>query len=58
MLAYRAFRQPLPATVRWLMAGVPVGLAAHGVFGLTDAVALRAKPGIFLWLLLALTAAV
>jgi O-antigen ligase len=58
VLAYRAFRQPLPATVRWLMAGVPVGLAAHGVFGLTDAVALRAKPGIFLWLLLALTAAV
>jgi O-antigen ligase len=31
MLAYRAFRQPLPATVRWLMAGVLVGLAAHGV---------------------------
>jgi hypothetical protein len=44
--------------LRWLMAGVLAGLAAHTVFGLTDAVALGAKPGIFFWLLLAMTAAV
>jgi putative inorganic carbon (HCO3(-)) transporter len=58
VLAYLAFRRPLPAELRWLMAGVLAGLVAHGVFGLTDAVALGAKPGIFFWLLLALTAAV
>ncbi|HSD83925.1 MAG TPA: O-antigen ligase family protein, partial [Anaerolineae bacterium] len=58
MLAYQAFRRPLPAMVRWMMAGVLAGLVAHGIFGLTDAVALGAKPGIFWWLLLALTAAV
>jgi putative effector of murein hydrolase len=44
--------------IRWLMAGVLAGLAAHGIFGLTDAVALGAKPGVFFWLLLALTAVV
>jgi putative inorganic carbon (HCO3(-)) transporter len=58
VLAYRAFRQPAPALLRWLMAGVLAGLVAHTVFGLTDAVALGAKPGVFFWLLLALTAAV
>ena len=57
VLAYQAFRRPLPATVRWMMAGVLAGLVAHSIFGLTDAVALGAKPGIFWWLLLALTAA-
>jgi O-antigen ligase len=57
-LAYQAFRKPLPAVVRWMMAGVLAGLVAHGIFGLTDAVALGAKPGIFWWWLLALTAAV
>lgn len=58
VLAYRAFRQPLPATLHWMMAGVLAGLVAHSIFGLTDAVALGAKPGLFWWLLLALTAAV
>lgn len=58
VLAYRAFHRPLPAGGRWLMAGVLAGLVAHSLFGLTDAVALGAKPGIFFWLLLALTAVV
>jgi putative inorganic carbon (hco3(-)) transporter len=58
VLAYQAFRQPLPTVVRCLMAGVLAGLAAHSIFGLTDAVALGAKPGVFFWLLLALTAVV
>ena len=58
VLAYQAFRQPLPAAVRWLMAGVLAGLVAHSIYGLTDAVALGAKPGVFFWLLLALTAVV
>lgn len=58
VLAYQAFHRPLPVFVRWLMAGVLAGLVAHSIFGLTDAVAPGAKPGIFFWLLLALTAAV
>ncbi len=58
MLAYQAFRRPVPVIVRWSMAGVLAGLLAHAIFGLTDAVALGAKPGIFFWLLVALTAAV
>jgi putative inorganic carbon (HCO3(-)) transporter len=57
VLAYQAFHQPLPAMIKWLMAGVLAGLVAHSIFGLTDAVALGAKPGVFFWLLLALTAA-
>ncbi len=58
VLAYQAFRQPLPVAVHWLMAGVLAGLVAHSIYGLTDAVALGAKPGVFFWLLLALTAVV
>jgi putative inorganic carbon (HCO3(-)) transporter len=58
VLAYQAFRRPLPVVIRWSMAGVLAGLVAHNIFGLTDAVALGAKPGIFFWLLLALTAVV
>jgi putative inorganic carbon (HCO3(-)) transporter len=58
VLAYQAFRRPLSAVIRWSMAGVLAGLVAHSIFGLTDAVALGAKPGIFFWLLLALTAVV
>lgn len=35
-----------------LVAGLLAGLLAHLVFGLTDAVALGAKPGVFLWAML------
>jgi putative inorganic carbon (hco3(-)) transporter len=35
---------------RGLVAGLAAGLIAHLIFSLTDAVALGAKPGIFLWL--------
>jgi O-antigen ligase len=58
VLAYRAFRMDWPVIVRWLMAGVLAGLVAHSVYGLTDAVALGAKPGVFVWILMGLTAAV
>jgi putative inorganic carbon (hco3(-)) transporter len=57
-LAYRAFRMAWPVMVRWLMAGMLAGLVAHGIYGLTDAVALGAKPGVFLWIMLGLSAAV
>ena len=39
---------------RTLALGLAGGLLAHGVFGLTDAVALGAKPGFLWWYLLAL----
>lgn len=58
VLAYRAFRMTWPVMVRWLMAGVLAGLVAHSIYGLTDAVALGAKPGVFVWILLGLSAAV
>jgi len=58
LLAYRAFRMAWPALVRWLMAGVLAGLVAHSIFGLTDAVALGAKPGVLVWVLMGLSAAV
>jgi hypothetical protein len=40
--------------MRWTAAGALAGLIAHGAFGLTDAVALGAKPGVFFWVLLTL----
>jgi putative inorganic carbon (HCO3(-)) transporter len=40
-----------------LARGLGAGLAAHFVFGLTDAISLGAKLGIFFWLALALSAA-
>ena len=57
-LAYRGFQTAASRPLRWMMAGTLAGLVAHSVFGMTDAVALGAKPGIFYWLLLALTAAI
>jgi putative inorganic carbon (HCO3(-)) transporter len=37
---------------RGLVAGLGAGLLAHTIFGLTDAVTLGAKPGVFLWAML------
>ncbi len=59
LLAYRAFRMTdWPILIRWLMVGVLAGLVAHSIYGVTDAVALGAKPAVFLWILLGLSAAV
>ncbi len=56
-LAYRTFRAADSPVMRWTAAGALAGLVAHDVYGLTDAVALGAKPGLFLWVLLGLVAA-
>ena len=40
---------------RYLALGLAGCLLAHAVYGLTDAVALGAKPGVILWILLGLT---
>jgi len=55
-LAYCVFRSDAPTSARWTAAGALLGLIAHSVYGLTDAVALGAKPGIFFWILLGLVA--
>jgi hypothetical protein len=42
---------------RWLALGIVGSLVAFHVYGLTDAIALGAKPGVAYWMLLALAAA-
>ena len=42
--------------VRYLVLGLGGSLFAHLIYGLTDAVALGAKPGILFWMLLGLSA--
>jgi putative inorganic carbon (HCO3(-)) transporter len=50
-------RLPFSApTLRSLLLGLGGGLLAHLIYGLTDAVALGAKPGIIFWMLLGLIA--
>ncbi len=46
-----------PQSWRFLVLGLGGGLFAHMLYGLTDAVALGAKPGLLLWMLLGLVAA-
>jgi len=47
---------PEMAARRYAALGLGCGLLAHLVYGLTDAVALGAKPGLVFWLLLGLIA--
>lgn len=56
-LAYKTFHAAASPLIRWTAAGGLAGLIAHDVYGITDAVALGAKPGLFFWLLLGLIAA-
>ncbi len=41
--------------MRYVALGLAGSLLAHAVYGLTDAFALGAKPGVILWILLGLT---
>jgi putative inorganic carbon (HCO3(-)) transporter len=43
-----------PHSTRMLILGMGGGLLAHMIYGLTDAVALGAKPGLLFWMLLGL----
>jgi O-antigen ligase len=52
---WRAAPSPLPT--RMLALGLGGGLFAHVIYGLTDAVALGAKPGVLFWMLLGLITA-
>lgn len=48
---------PFGSTYHWLALGIVASLVAYHVYGLTDAVALGAKPGVAYWIVLALAAA-
>ena len=52
---YHLASQVDPDALPWIL-GLAGGLIAHGLFGLNDAVALGAKPGILYWMLLGLSA--
>jgi putative inorganic carbon (HCO3(-)) transporter len=56
-LAVNTLKRTATGLQRWVTIGALAGLAAHAVYGLTDAVALGAKPGIFFWILLGVLAA-
>jgi hypothetical protein len=51
-----ANRAAVDPWLRVLARGLGAGLAAHFVFGLTDAVSLGARLGVFFWFALALAA--
>lgn len=50
----RTVDQPAVILTNTLILGLGSGLAAHLIYGLTDAVALGAKPGLLYWMLLGL----
>ncbi|HKP54383.1 MAG TPA: O-antigen ligase family protein [Chloroflexia bacterium] len=53
-LAVQAWRSSRDKLIRATVAGAGAGLLAYFVYGITDTVALGAKPGFFFWALLAL----
>jgi O-antigen ligase len=57
VLLTRVYRRGDEATHRTVASGLGVGLIAHFVFSLTDAIPLGAKVGVLFWLTLALVVA-
>jgi putative inorganic carbon (HCO3(-)) transporter len=53
-LSVQAWRSSGDKRIRAAVAGIGTGLLAYFVYGITDTVALGAKPGLFFWALLAL----
>ncbi len=52
--AVRAYRSTAHAGIQALVSGLGLGMLAHQVFGLTDAFILGTKPGVLLWVYIAL----
>lgn len=52
--ALLGYRRNTSRAWRAVIAGLAAGMVAHQVYGLTDAIALGAKPGILFWMFLAL----
>jgi len=57
LMAWRAFRRPGALEDRAAALGLLGGIVAYHSFGLTDAMTLGAKPGVILWMILGLAAA-
>jgi len=57
ILLVRSFRSAPDAWYRAMVAGLGAGLLAFLIFGITDTVALGAKPGVFFWALLSICVA-
>jgi len=58
LMAWRVYRRCADPKLQALALGLFCGLLAHEVYGLTDAITLGAKPGIVIWAMLGLMAAV
>ncbi len=55
-LLLQAWRRGSDMPLKFVVAGCAVALLSHGIYGLLDAVALGARPGVSFWYLLALVA--
>lgn len=58
LMAWRIYRYSNDGVLQALAAGLFCGMLAHQVYGLTDAITLGAKPGIVLWAMMGLMAAI
>jgi putative inorganic carbon (HCO3(-)) transporter len=58
IMTWRSYRYSADPALKALTLGLGCGMLAHQLYGLTDAVALGAKPGVVLWLFLGLMAGV
>ncbi len=57
LCAVRAYRALASDGARALIAGLSFGMLAHQIFGLTDAFILGSKPGLLMWIFMALAVA-
>jgi len=58
LIGWRIYRRSNDEFLRALAIGLLCGMLSHQVFGLTDAIALGAKPGVALWAMLGIVVAV
>ncbi len=58
LISWRAYHCLQGKAERALVVGLFCGVLAHQVYGLTDCITLGAKPGLFLWAMIGLTAVI
>jgi putative inorganic carbon (HCO3(-)) transporter len=58
LMAWRVYRYSNDGALQALAVGLLCGMLAHQVYGLTDAITLGAKPGVVLWAMMGLMAAI
>lgn len=58
LMAWRVYRYSNDGALQALAAGLLCGMLAHQVYGMTDAITLGAKPGVVLWAMMGLMAAI